>query len=157
DVFNPAEVVPEFTADHGVKKGEKVDYAIKLDGGIAILIECKPIGADLEAKHASQLFRYFSVTDARFSILTDGVRYVFFSDIEKPSSMDDRPLFEFNMLQCADSHVAELQKFRRRAFDMGAILSSGNNLKYRKWIISEVRAEFDSPTEDCVRLFAARV
>ena len=28
DVFNPLEVVPEYTADVGTKKGEKVDYAI---------------------------------------------------------------------------------------------------------------------------------
>ena len=28
DVFNPSEVIPEYTADVGTKKGEKVDYAI---------------------------------------------------------------------------------------------------------------------------------
>ena len=27
NVFDPTEVVPEFTADVGTKKGEKVDYA----------------------------------------------------------------------------------------------------------------------------------
>jgi len=52
DVFNPSEVIPEYTTDHGVKKGEKVDYAIKQDSVITIIIECKPIGADLEAKYA---------------------------------------------------------------------------------------------------------
>lgn len=64
DVFNPGEVIPEFTADHGVKKGEEVDYAIKLDGQIMMLMECKPLGAELDAKYAGQLFRYFGVTDA---------------------------------------------------------------------------------------------
>ena len=29
DVFDAAEVIPEYTADIGIKKGEKVDYAIK--------------------------------------------------------------------------------------------------------------------------------
>ena len=29
DIFNPLEFVPEFTADVGIKKGEKVDYAIR--------------------------------------------------------------------------------------------------------------------------------
>lgn len=43
DVFNPQEVIPEFTADVGVKRGEKVDYAISHDGDIQILIECKRI------------------------------------------------------------------------------------------------------------------
>lgn len=31
DVFNPSEFCPEYTADIGVKKGEKVDYAILID------------------------------------------------------------------------------------------------------------------------------
>ena len=82
DIFNPSEVIPEFTADHGIRKGEKVDYAIKQDGSITILIECKSVDAELGGNHAGQLFRYFSVTEARFSILTDGIRYLFFSDID---------------------------------------------------------------------------
>jgi len=113
DVFNPSEVIPELTADHGVKKGEKVDYAIKLQDRIVILIECKSIGADLEAKHAGQLFRYFSVTDARFGVLTDGVRYLFFSDLEKENRMDDRPFFEFNLFQFGEGQVEELKKFTK--------------------------------------------
>ena len=31
DIYNPAEVVPEYTADLDTKKGEKVDYAILKD------------------------------------------------------------------------------------------------------------------------------
>jgi len=34
DVFNPSEVIPEFSADAVGKRGEKVDYAISLDGEI---------------------------------------------------------------------------------------------------------------------------
>lgn len=75
DVFDPSEVVPEFIADVGVKKGEKVDYAIFKDGKIQILIECKKIGDPLELRYASQLFRYFAVTSARIAILTNGQQY----------------------------------------------------------------------------------
>ena len=32
DVFNPYEFVPEYTADAGLKKGERVDYAIIIKG-----------------------------------------------------------------------------------------------------------------------------
>lgn len=32
DIFNPKKVIPEFTADVGTKKGEKVDYAIMKEG-----------------------------------------------------------------------------------------------------------------------------
>lgn len=43
DVFNPQEFVPEFTADVGIKKGEKVDYAIIKEEQPVILVECKSI------------------------------------------------------------------------------------------------------------------
>jgi len=157
DVFNPSEVVPELTADHGVKRGEKVDYGIKLDGKIVLLIECKSVGSDLETKHAGQLYRYFSVTDARFGVLTDGIRYLFFSDIEKQNKMDDRPFFEFSLLQFDDDHVDELKKFMRSAFDLDTILSTASNLKYHRALVAEVRAEFESPSEDFVKLLASRV
>ena len=38
NVFNPSEVIPEFTCDVGIKKGEKVDYAICNDGKVSILV-----------------------------------------------------------------------------------------------------------------------
>lgn len=157
DVFNPSEVIPELTADHGVKKGEKVDYAIRQVDKITILIECKPIGANLEAKHAGQLFRYFAVTEARFGVLTDGVRYVFFSDLEKENRMDDRPFFEFNLFDFGESQVEELKKFTKAAFDLDTIISTASNLKYHKALVAEIRAEFDSPSEELVRLLTARV
>lgn len=58
DVFDPGEVIPEFTADVGIKKSEKVDYALCVDGRVSILIECKPSSVALDLKHASQLYRY---------------------------------------------------------------------------------------------------
>ncbi|MGK9231908.1 type I restriction enzyme HsdR N-terminal domain-containing protein [Inquilinus limosus] len=97
DVFNPGEVVPEFTADVGTKKGEKVDYAICKDGRISILIECKPSSAELSLNHASQLFRYFSVTDARLAVLTNGVVYQFYSDVDRPNKMDEKPFYTFSI------------------------------------------------------------
>lgn len=78
DIFNPLEFVPEFTADVGIKKGEKVDYAIILDGDPQILIECKSITENL-TKHDSQLFRYFVTTKSKFGILTNGREYKFFN------------------------------------------------------------------------------
>ena len=59
NVFNPAEVIPEFTADVGTKKGEKVDYAICTEGKVSILVECKPASSELTINHASQLSAIF--------------------------------------------------------------------------------------------------
>ena len=95
DIFDPTEVVPEFTADIGIKRGEKVDYAIMQRGKPAILIECKKYGSGLAEDAVSQLVRYFGVTNAHFGILTDGISYRFFSDLDQPNVMDPKPFFEF--------------------------------------------------------------
>ena len=90
DVFNPQEFIPEFTADVGIKKGEKVDYAIMMNDHPAILIECKSISENLD-RHDSQLFRYFGTSEAKFAILTNGIIYRFYTDLENPNKMDEDP------------------------------------------------------------------
>jgi hypothetical protein len=157
DVFNPEIVVPEFVADVGLKKGEKVDYAVKVNGKVAILVECKCCGVDLAQAHMSQLYRYFHVTDARFAILTNGIDYWFYSDLDEPNKMDQRPFFKFNMLDHRPDDVAELQKFASDAFDIDVILSTASNLKYSSAIKVELMKEFDAPSEEMVRMLVSRI
>ncbi len=157
DVFNPFEVVPEFTADVGTKKNEKVDYVILREEKPCILIECKSAGTELNINHASQLFRYFSVTEARFGVLTNGIDYKFFTDIESPNKMDDRPFFEFSMLQLDVKTVNEIKKFAKTMYNEADILSNASELKYKKQIRMNLSQEFENPSEEFVRLFAKRV
>lgn len=147
DVFNPTEVTPEFNADIGVKKGEKVDYAILKEGKPTILFECKHHSVDLKKTHASQLYRYFSVTDARFGVLTNGVVYCFFTDLDAPNKMDERPFFEFNLLDFKDSSVDELKKFSKATFNISTILTTANELKYTRVVpTSTPRPSWATPT-----------
>ncbi|MDQ6991508.1 MAG: type I restriction enzyme HsdR N-terminal domain-containing protein [Mariprofundaceae bacterium] len=157
DVFNPLEVIPEFTADVGTKKGEKVDYAIKKDDDIIILIECKWSGASLHKDHASQLYRYFSATEARFAILTNGIDYKFYSDIDEPNKMDSKPFFSFNVLQFEDHQIKELKKFTKSAFSLEDILTTASTLKYTGAIKKILDEELKNPTEEFVRFFASRI
>jgi len=157
DVFNPVEVVPEFTADVGIKKGEKVDYVIMRDGKPAILIECKSVGTDLDQAHASQLYRYFSVTDARFGVLTNGIEYRFFTDLEASNKMDARPFLEINLLAITDRSVEELKKFTKETFDLEQILSTASDLKYTKGIKRAISEEWVNPSEELVRYFGSKV
>lgn len=157
NVFDPTEVVPEFTADVGIKKGEKVDYAIMRDGRPVILFECKIMGTDLERAVPSQLFRYFAVTDARLAICTDGIRYRFFSDLEKPNRMDERPFLDFSLLHLQPDVVGELKKLTKAHFDLDAILEAASELKYTSEIKRTLAQQMESPDEDFVKLLAARV
>src|SRR5690554_3325532 len=122
NVFDPEEVVPEFTADIGVKKGEKVDYAIMADGTPSILIEVKNIDDSLKG-HEGQLYRYFSVTPAKFAILTNGIVYKFFSDIQEPNKMDDIPFLEFSLLDLKDAVIAEVKKFKKEYYNADVLFS----------------------------------
>ncbi len=155
NVFDPLEVTPELVAEVGTKKGEKVDYAILRDGKPIILFECKKCGGDLHINHASQLFRYFHVTEARFGVLTNGLVYRFFTDLEQPNKMDEKPFFEFNILDFKDRDVDELKKFTKSAFDVDTILTTANDLKYTRSIQTLLSEWMINPSEDFVRLLSA--
>lgn len=157
DVFNPGEVVPEFTADTIGKKGEKVDYAIMRDGEVSILIECKSLSTQLNEKHLSQLYRYFTVTNARFAMLTNGREYRFFTDLDESHRLDKRPFFVFDLLDYSQSAMSELSKFSKPAFDVDNILQQAERLKYVSAIKKVLENWIDTPSEGLVRLLASDV
>lgn len=152
DVFNPDEVIPEFCADAVGKKGEKVDYAIKLDGDIRILIECKPITTVLEKVHLAQLYRYFSVTNAKFAILTNGRTFHFHTDLVAPNKLDERPFLTFDLSDLQGQLIAELKKFAKAEFNVDGILQSAHRLKYTSAIKKEISGVMENPPEDFVRM-----
>ncbi|WP_371025368.1 type I restriction endonuclease [Paraclostridium ghonii] len=150
DVFNPIEFVPEFVADVGIKKGEKVDYAIINDGKPVILIEAKPVDDDL-TKHDAQLFRYFTGTEAKFAVLTNGIIYKFFTDLEEPNKMDEKPFLEVDLLDLNDTKVTELKKFTKDNFDIDTIFNTASELKYTNLIKKRLTEQLNYPTDEFVR------
>ena len=153
DVFNPTEVVPEFTADVGTKQGEKVDYAIFKDDEVIMLIECKKYGEDLSDAHTSQLYRYFSVVHARIAVLTDGVLYRFYTDLEESNKMDTKPFLEVDMLDIQPSLANELKRFTKATFDLDETLTAASDLKYTKEIKQIMMEQLEAPSENFVRFF----
>lgn len=156
DVFNPLEFVPEYVADVGVKKGEKVDYAIVIDGNPAILIEAKWCGENLNA-HSSQLFRYFGTTTAKIGILTNGVVYRFYTDLDEPNKMDLSPFMEFDMLDIKENLIPELKRFHRNSLDLDKVFNAASDLKYTTAIKTFFSAQAANPTDDFVRYLVGQV
>lgn len=157
DVFNPNEVVPEFTADVGTKKGEKIDYAIVKDGVVQILIECKHIGAPLNVKHASQLFRYFAVAHARIAVLTNGDEYQFFTDLDAPNRMDEKPFLVIQVSDLDSALIPEVKKLTKDSFDLDSIINAAEELKYVGELKRVLAAQFASPDTDWVKFLTSRV
>ena len=156
DIFNPEEVTPEFTADIGRKKKEKVDYAIMKDGKPLILIEVKNHSEELD-NHTNQLVRYFTVTDAKFAILTNGIEYRFFSDLEEKNKMDDKPFLVIDLENLKEKDIKELEKFKKENLNVDSIISMASRQKYIREIQQIFRQEIQEPSDEFVRFFASRI
>jgi hypothetical protein len=152
DVFNLEEVVPEFVADVGIKKGEKIDFAIKIDKKIAVLIEVKPITATLGAAHINQLYRYFAVTEARLGILTNGREFWFFSDLDEKNKMDNNPFFVFDLQSHDQAQTNELARFQKSGFALESILEAASKLSRVKSAAAYLKQQLTVPDDDFVRL-----
>ena len=152
DVFNPLEVVPEFTADIGIKEGEKVDYAIVLNNQPEILIECKMCGHELNVANESQLLRYFNVSKAKFGVLTNGIVYKFYTDLVEPNKMDLKAFLTINLLEPDKINYAELEKFKKENFDSENIRRTAEILKYTSSIRRVLLQELSSPSEEFVKV-----
>lgn len=157
DVFDPSEVVPEFMADIGTKKGEKIDYAIRRDGQVQMLIECKKLGADLDINHASQLFRYFHASNARIGVLTNGQVWHFFTDLDRPNRMDERPFLQLDLADIDPHTLPELKKLTKPAFDLDSVLSAAEELKYVSSLKREIGNLFKEPSEDFERMLISHI
>lgn len=156
DVFNPLEVVPEFISDVGIKKGEKIDYAIFKDGNPTILVECKHHLQNLDL-HDGQLLRYFHVSKAKFGLLTNGIVYRFYSDLVEKNKMDEKPFLEFNICTIRENQIEEVKKFHKSYFDAESITLTAADLKYTGELKALITQEFNNPSEAFVRHFAKQV
>ena len=150
DVFNPLEFSPEFIADVGIKKGEKVDYAILQDNEPVILIECKSVNEKLD-NHDSQLFRYFGTTASKFGILTNGLEYRFYTDLDEQNKMDSTPFLQFNINELKDNHIVEIFKFTKENFEVSKISKTAYELKYVNSLKDYLNQQWNEPSEAFIK------
>ncbi|TOH24614.1 type I restriction enzyme HsdR N-terminal domain-containing protein, partial [Vibrio parahaemolyticus] len=97
---------------------------------VQILIECKKFGEPLVTKHANQLFRYFSVTNARIAILTNGSEYQFFTDLDAPNKMDEKPFLTLDLANLDEHVIPEVKKLTKSSFDVESVVDAAGELKY---------------------------
>ncbi|MCB9674835.1 MAG: type I restriction enzyme HsdR N-terminal domain-containing protein [Alphaproteobacteria bacterium] len=157
NTWDPTEVVPEFIADVPMKKGEKVDYAILRDDRPIMLIECKQVGVNLDKLPMAQLHRYFHVTEARVGVVTDGLVYRFFSDLEAQNKMDIRPFLEFDIRTVDEAMANELKRFAKSSFDLDTLLLAAEEMKYTRAIKKLIDEQFRDPSDEVVRYYTKLV
>lgn len=157
DVTDPREVIPEYTADVGTKRGEKVDFAIKQGDDFRFLIECKKVGAPLDLNHANQLVRYFNVTDTEFAILTNGEVYQFFTQLDQANRMDEKPFLILDLSDIDSRTLPNLEKMTKPHFDPTTLMAMAEELKYVSALRREIAGEFKEPSVEVVKIIAGRV
>ena len=156
DVFDPLEVIPEFVADLGIKKGEKIDYCILKNSKPIIIIECKHWRENL-SNHKNQLHRYFYATSAKFAVLTNGIQYRFYTDSEHTNKMDNNPFWEFKINNLSDTDIRELGNYRKSNFDIGQIFSTALDLKISNRVRQVIKKELNDPSDGFVKFFARQI
>src|SRR5699024_7088580 len=157
DVTDPREVIPEYTADIGIKKGEKVDFAIKSGDDFRFLIECKKVGEPLHLNHANQLVRYFNVTDTEFAILTNGEVYEFYAQLDEANRMDEKPFMTIDLANIDARVFPHLEMCTKTHFDSETIAASAEQLRYISEIRKVLSTQLKEPDVDWVKQIAARV
>ncbi|MBR0484682.1 MAG: type I restriction enzyme HsdR N-terminal domain-containing protein [Oscillospiraceae bacterium] len=157
DVFDASEFMPEFTCDVATKKGEKVDYAILKDGEPVILIEAKRAGMKLQKQQQGQLYRYFSVNRCRIAVLTNGITYQFFSDLNAPNIMDDEPFLSFNLLEDDPAlYTSAVSQFCKDKFNIKNVISKAVFQKYSKVVQKTLKEDMIFPSDELVKYFLSR-
>lgn len=151
DVFNPLEIRPEYTADFGKKKGEKVDYAIFKNGIPIIFIEAKSV-QETTSNHSGQLSRYFNATPGvRVGVITNGIEYNFFTDMNKSNIMDENYFYKFDITNPSDSDIEILSCFCKESFETEVIVKYAEELTYTTNLNKKLREIFKNPPDDFIR------
>ena len=151
DVFNPFEVVPEMDCDL-TKRGDKIDYAIMKDNAPILLIECKHCKQNLDL-HSTQLAKYYAASNARFGVLTNGIEYRFYADLEKKNILDEKPFLVVNMVDLSDNDIEQLKKFHKSYYNEHDILSTAQELQITIQIKDLLNKNFQQPSDEFTRYF----
>ena len=149
-----SEVKTEYPIDMGKNKQDEADLVIMRDGKPCIVVECKK-GNINDPAHRRQLKGYFqNLTDSKFGVLTNGIKYQFYTDKDQANVMEDEPFFEFDVMTMQDDEVDILRKFNRGIFDLGAVADIAREQRCTAGIKSRLLAEMENPSDEFVRCVA---
>lgn len=161
DIFDESKVIPEFSADSPGRSSEKVDYALDYEGDHCpeVLIEAKQLNSPLRIAQASQLYRYFTATDATIGILTDGYVWKLFTDLDKANIMDEEPFLEFNLDDLeTNRQLAKLfQTLSYDGFDLVKLRSWAEVKREETHLKRIVAEELRNPSDELIRLFWRKI
>lgn len=156
---NPFDFRPEYCTDTNSKYEDRIDYAIFDNGVPVILIEAKACTEPIEGKEKirKQLHHYFGSSKAKLGILTNGVVYHFFTDLEQANIMDKKPFFVFNLLESDDQILHRLRDFTKENFLKSDISQHAKNLMVEKSTKEYLLTQLENPDPDFINFLLKRI
>lgn len=116
-----------------------------------IFVECKSADVALH-NFSGQLARYFNATPAcPVAVLTNGVKYMFFTDLEEKNILSEKPFFEFDVLAFSEADVEVLETFSRERFNPGGVREQAEEIIYTSKISGYMGSILRNPPESFTR------
>jgi len=157
DVTNPDIVQPEHHADFSDKYQNKVDYAILHNGVPVIAIESKKVGAVLKDDRG-QLKSYFNACPSvKLGILTDGIKYEFYADSDKPNMMDETSFLKLDLAVIAkegaidDNTLGGIASIRYGSFNPEDVGAEAKRKLLLEQVVTTLKRFKSEPSDDFIR------
>ncbi len=159
---DPHDLRSEYPADWGDRNHKAVDYALMFDEKPLVIIEVKMARRSLDGDPLTQLRGYFSaIPDAKFGILTDGVKYRFYADLDDSKGLDTEPFLEIDLSNADEPRIAEIERFRKKDFDANRVWDWAKRTQHlSKWqgaITDRLKSELADPSDGFVRFMMDKV
>ncbi len=103
----------QVTLEVPTELGGKIDYVLTGEANIKIAVEAKKAGVKLSEKETNQLRSYFTFSEAVAGILTNGVSYLLFTDLDKTNVMDATPYHRVDVEHLTNNDVHHLVTLTR--------------------------------------------
>jgi len=157
DVTDPRECVPEHREDFGRNRSAKpVDYAFFKDGIPIFFVEAKQVDRRL-AGYDEQLADYFAkAPTAKLGILTNGVHWRFFTDLENDNVMDRKPFVEWQLLSDENPPWDFLTLLQKSQYNADLVRTFAQTRHQQNLLIEELSRLLE-PAPEFIKLAVANI
>ena len=142
----------QVTLEVPTELGGKIDYVLTGEANIKIAVEAKKAGAKLSEKETNQLRSYFTFSEAVAGILTNGVSYLLFTDLDKTNVMDATPYHRVDVEHLTNNDVHHLVTLTRGQVQQSTIHKRAQRERYRKLVNDIVAQELSAPSQEFLKL-----
>ena len=146
----------QVTLEVPTEVGGKIDYVLTGEANTKIAVEAKRRGVNLSEKEINQLRSYFTFSEAVAGVLTNGVDYWLFTDLDKTNVMDAAPYNRVDVNHLTDNDIHHLETLTRSQVRQSAVHEQAQRERYRKLVNEIVDQELGSPSQEFLRLIGKK-